>query len=204
MGKVMRKLTPTLAAVEDEWQRKATSAAIEAARKIATGGTISPNAPVGRLSESEWGWLFAAMLFAWISTRAEQAVAEGNDIEATIRNTGLDPDPWDASAVATILSSLASAVTIDWTKPLAAWPRETMVEFLVTAFDLIRQAMAARDLGGGITQEKGADRIAREANAGAGNPLVVPSEINDLIPFDEGGESASGHTTLSPQARTSV
>jgi hypothetical protein len=182
MGKVMRK-PPTLSAIEDEWQRKATSAAIEAARKLATGGVMPPAAPIGRLSDSEWGWLFAAMLFAWLNVRTEQAVAEGRDIEATIRNTGLDPDPWDAGAIGTILPELADVPGIDWTLPLNNWPRETMVQFLCAAFTLIRRALAARDLGGGVTQEKGADRIAREANAAAGNPLVVPSEMNDPLPF---------------------
>jgi hypothetical protein len=177
----MRK--PTLAAIEDNWLRRATAAAIESARKIATGGTIPTGTPVGRLSDSEWGWLFAAMLFAWIGKRAEQATAEGRDVEAVIRDSGLDPDPWDAGAVTTILPELAEVPGIDWTLPLNNWPRETMVHFLCAAFTLLRRAVTARDLGGGITQEKGADRIAREANAGAGNPLVVPSEMNDPLPF---------------------
>jgi hypothetical protein len=178
MGKVMPK--PTLSDIEDRWQRKATSAAIEAARKIATGGTIPPGAPIGRLSDSEWGWLFAAMLFAWLTSRAEQATSEGRDVEAIIRES--NADAWDAGAIVTVLPELAT-VDIDWNKPLAAWPKETMVGFLATAFTLVRRALAARDLGGGVTQEKGADRIAREANAGAGNPLVVPSELNDPLPF---------------------
>ncbi len=182
MGKVTPR-KPTLSAIEDEWQRRATAAAIEAARKLATGGVMPPAAPISRLSDSEWGWLFAAMLFAWLSTRAEQAVAEGRDIEAAVRDSGLDPDPWDAGAICTILPELADVPGIDWTLPLNNWPKETMVSFLGSAFGLIRRAMRARDFGGGITQEKGADRIAREANAAAGNPLVVPSELNDDPPF---------------------
>ncbi len=115
--------------------------------------------------------------------RSQQATAEGRDIEATIRNTGLDPDPWDAGTMATVLPELADVPGIDWTLPLNDWPRESMVHFLCTAFALIRRAVTARDFGGGITQEKGADRIAREANAAAGNPFVVPSEMNDPLPF---------------------
>ena len=196
MGAVTKQ--STLAATEDEWQRRATAAAIEAARQIAAGGTIPPGTPVGRLSDSEWGWLFAAALFAWITTRAQQAVAEGSDIEATIRNTRLDPDPWDTGTVATILPELAT-LDIDWNKPLAAWPKEAMIAFLLHAFNFIRRAVAARDLGGGVTQEKGPDRIAREANAGAGNPLAVPSELNDPIPFDQGEERRFGYTVFDPQ-----
>jgi len=111
--------------------------------------------PVGKLSDSEWGWLFSAALFAWISKRAEQASAEGFNlsvVEEAIRETGTYPAPWDAGAVATILPDLADVPGIDWMLPLNDWPRETMVRFLCAAFDLIRQAMAARDAGGTITR----------------------------------------------------
>src|SRR5262249_23731582 len=151
----------------------ATAAAIEAARKIANSGTMPTGTPVGKLSDSEWGWLFSAALFAWLSKRAEQAVAEGSDIEAKVRE-GMTC-AWNAGAIAAILPELAATAKIDWSKPLAAWPKETMIEFLGTGCELVWRAMRARDLGGGVTQEKGPDRIAREANAGAGNPMVVPS-----------------------------
>src|SRR6516162_5174620 len=86
----------SLSAIEDRWQRDATAAAITAARElIQMDGPIGPGAPVGRLSEIEWGWMLATMLFAWISTRARQATAEQLDTEQLIRLTALDPDPWD-------------------------------------------------------------------------------------------------------------
>ena len=116
------------------------------------------------------------MLFAWIAARSEQATAEGVTVERAIREGA--PDAWDAGAIGAILPELAT-VDIDWTKPLAAWPRETMVKFLTKAFGLVRTAMAARDLGGGVTRNCGAERIAREANAAAGNALIVPSDLND-------------------------
>jgi hypothetical protein len=169
---------------EDEWQRRATAAAIAAARKIANSGTMPTGVPVGKLSDSEWGWLFSAALFAWIAKRAEQAVAEGSDIEAKVRD-GMTcvNSPWNAGAIAATLPELAATAKIDWAKPLAAWSKETMIEFLGTGYDLIWRANRARDLGGGVTQEKGPDRIARETNAGAGNPAVVADELNDIIPF---------------------
>ena len=40
---------------------------------------------------SEWGWIVAGVLFAWISKRAEQAVSEQIDTEQLIRMTALDP-----------------------------------------------------------------------------------------------------------------
>jgi hypothetical protein len=144
---------------EDEWGRRATAAAIAAARKIVLGdkAVIPMNTPIGRLSNVEWGWIVSAVIFAWIGTRAEQAVAEGLETELVLRTTGLDPNPWDSGAVATILPQLADVPGIDWSKPLDAWSRETMTEFLTTALGLIRTSMIARDLGGGaITRRSGA------------------------------------------------
>jgi hypothetical protein len=171
-------------ALEDEWQRRATAAAIEAARGVVKfDGPIPPATPVGRLNEVEWGWILAAMLFAWIRTRAEQAACEQLDTEQTIRLTGLDPEPWDAGAVAAILPELAGACAgIDWSQPVADWSRDTMVEFLLAAMRLIRKATIARDLSDkGVTHQSNASVIARQANAAAGGPLMAPDEWNDEI-----------------------
>jgi hypothetical protein len=175
----------TQSAIEDVWQRRATEAAIAAARGVVKhDGPIPPLTPIGRLGDIEWGWLVAAILFGWIRTRAEQAAAEQLDTELVIRMTGLDPDPWDAGAVAAILSELADTPGIDWSKPLSEWPRETMVEFLTTALALIRKAVIARDLSGkGVTHQSSASTIARQANAAAGGPLMTPEEWDDPIGF---------------------
>ena len=175
---------PTASAIEDVWQRRATAAAIEAARKVVkVDGVIPPGTPIGRLGDVEWGWIVAAILFGWISTRAEQATAENIDTERAIRMTALDPEPWDAGAVATILPELAETPDIDWSKPLGAWPRETMVEFLLVAMRLIRKAMIARDISetGHHPENPAPIRIARQANAAAGGPLMTPDELNDEI-----------------------
>jgi hypothetical protein len=186
----MRKIrNPTgqvsLSVIEDQWQRDATAAAIAGARGVVQmDGPIPPGTPIGRLSDTEWGWILAAMLFAWISKRAEQAAAEQLDTEQCIRMTALDPQPWDAGAVAAILPELADACadSVDWSKPLAQWPRETIIEFLLKAMPLIRKAMIARDLSDkGITRASGAAAIARQANAAAGGPLMTPDEFNDEI-----------------------
>jgi hypothetical protein len=171
------------AALEVVWQRRATAAAIEAARQVTQNdGPIAPETPIGRLGDIEWGWITAAILFGWISTRAQQAASEQLDTEQTIRLTGLDPDPWDAGAVAAILPELADTPGIDWSKPVAGWPRETMVDFLTTALALIRKAVIARDLSDkGITRKSSASMIARQANAAAGGPLMTPDELNDKI-----------------------
>ena len=173
----------SLAAIEDQWQRDATAAAIAAARGVVQmDGPIAPGTPVGRLSETEWGWILAAMLFA-ISKRAEQAAAEQLDVEQTIRLTAHDPCAWDTGAVAAILPELADACSdLDWSKPLTQWSREHVAEFLLKAMPLIRKAMFARDLSEkGITRQSSASTIARQANAAAGGPLMTPDELNDEI-----------------------
>jgi hypothetical protein len=173
---------PSAAAIEDAWQRQATRAAIDGARKIVKDGVIPAGTPIGRLGDTEWGWLIAAVLFGWISTRAEQAVAEEMDTELAVRMTGLDPEPWDAGVIASILPGLAETPGIDWSLPLAQWPRETMIEFLLTATRLIRKGEIARDLSGrGVTRQSSAEVIAREANAAAGGPLMTLDEFNDEI-----------------------
>ena len=171
-------------ALENEWQRRATAAAIEAARGVVKlDGPLPPGTPIGRLSDIEWGWVLAAMLFAWIRTRAEQASCEQLDTEQCIRLTALDPEPWDAGAVAAILPELADACAgIDWSQPLTAWPKDTMIEFLLTAMRLIRKATIARDLSDkGITRQSSADVTARRANAAAGGPLIAPGDPDDEI-----------------------
>jgi hypothetical protein len=167
MGALSRK--------EDDWQEKATAAAVAAARNIVLGddAAVNKNAPVGRLSDTEWGWIVAAILFAWISARAEQAATEELNTEQAIRLTGLDPNPWDAGAIAAILPELAQCRGIDWSKPLSDWPRETMIEFLLEALRLVRRGMIARDLGDGITRKS---TIAHHADTAAREP-------NDALPW---------------------
>ena len=182
MKRAIGQVSP--AAIEDAWQRRATAAAITGARGVVqVGGPIPPGTPIGRLGDVQWGWIVAAILFAWISTRAEQAAAENLDTERTIRMTALDPQPWDAGAVAAILPELADACSgINWSQPLVAWSRETMVEFLLIAMRLIRGAMIARDVSErGITRKATASGIARQANAAAGGPLMTPEELDDPI-----------------------
>ena len=174
----------SLSAIEDQWQRDATAAAIAGARGVVrTDGPIPPGTPIGRLSDAEWGWILAAILFAWISKRAEQAAAEQLDTEQTIRMTALDLQPWDAGAVAAILPDLADACSdLDWSKPLTAWSREDIIEFLLKATPLIHKAMIVRDLSEkGITRKSSASTIARQTNAAAGGPLMTPDEFNDEI-----------------------
>ena len=165
---------------EGHWQRKAIGRATAAMQKIGAAGTVMPKGtPVDRLGETEWGWLFSAGLFAWLSVRSEQATAEGKNVEALIQQH----PAWDFGCISTVLPQVADIQGVDWSKPLGDWSKDLIVLFLGRACDLITAARAARDRGNGVTRRQAPDRIGREANAAAGGPLVVGDELNDLVPF---------------------
>lgn len=134
---------------EDEWQAKATAAAIAGARKIALSSGPLMNTPVGRLKDHEWGWLVTAIIFGWVEVRVQQAIAEGRDSEESVRLTGLDPNPCDTAVVRSILPALADQAGIDWSQPLAEWSSDVMTSFLFLAWKLISAAESARDHGPG-------------------------------------------------------
>jgi hypothetical protein len=137
-----------LSKLENEWLDKATAAAIAGARKIALSSPLM-NAPVGRLSDYEWGIICTAVIFGWVETRVQQAIAEGLDQEEMVRCTGLSPSPCDSAVVRSILPALADQAGIDWTLPLTAWSGDTMVGFLLLAWRLLGEAETARDHGPG-------------------------------------------------------
>jgi hypothetical protein len=152
---------------EDEWQRRATGAAIQCAKDLigeptklpkstilGCDGAIPAGVPIGKLSDIEWGWIFAAIVFGWISTRATQAAAEGWDTEEAIRRTGLAVEPWEAGVIGSIFPQLVDDPRFDWSKSLNDWSRVEMIEFLHTTFGLIQKAMIARDCGGTITRKR--------------------------------------------------
>jgi hypothetical protein len=166
---------------EVAWQRRATAAAVKAVRNIVSG--LPSGTQVKRLSDAQWGWIAAAILFGWISVKVEQATAEEIDTEFVVRMTGLDPDPMEVGVIAAILPKLADVPGIDWSKPLADWPREAMVDFLLGALRLVRQGTIARDFGRGTVITRTHGIAAREASAAAGGPLTTPAELNDPIPL---------------------
>ena len=145
---------------EDEWQRRATAAAVAGVRKLTHGkdAVINENMPVGKLNDWQVGWIVAEVLFSWIAVRAEQAASEGLDAERVIRATAHD-HAWDAGAIAAILPQLAEA-SFDWQQPFFTWPRATMIEFLMEVLKLAHTAIIARDFSGcSITRKSGADKL---------------------------------------------
>jgi hypothetical protein len=171
---------------EDEWQTKATSAAIDRARKIALNSGPVMNTPVGRLNEREWGLIVTAAIFGWIEVRVQQAIAEGRNSEETVRLTGLSPNPCDVAVVSSILPALADA-DIDWSQPLMAWPKEQITNFLLLAWRLINEAETARDHGPG--------KILRKSK--------FNEETGDPIPFDR-GDASSENVSCVPVASEQV
>jgi hypothetical protein len=139
---------------ENEWQDQATAAAIAGARKIALGNTPLMNTPVGRLTDSQWGWIVTAAIFGWIRTRCQQAIAEGVDQEEAVRSTGPSPSPRDAAVVASILPTLADTACVDWALPLQAWSKDAMTGFLLLAWQLIQKAETTSDQGKIIGKSK--------------------------------------------------
>ena len=135
--------------LEEAWQRRATAEAIKAARGlIGPERAIPANTPVGMLTDDDFGWLICAVIFAWISTRAEQAANEGlNRIEAAVLTAPLKDglDAWDVGAIAAILPMLFEQAPIDWAKPLKDWSKAEMITFLSRAVTLANTATRAQE-----------------------------------------------------------
>ena len=141
MGEISKK--------EDEWLRRATDAAIAGARKIALSSGPRMNTPVGRLNDHEWSMIVTAAIFGWIEVRVQQAIAEELDQEKLVRLTDFSPDPCDVAVVSSILPTLADKAGVDWSLPLSAWSKDIMTNFLMLAWQFMRDAEHARDHGPG-------------------------------------------------------
>lgn len=171
-----------ISAEQDGWVRQGTAASIDAAKDlVGAHGPIYSSAPIGKLGDSEWGWIVSAAIWGWIATRSQQAASEGWSLEETVRRTGLEPCPWTQGAIIGILPKLADACPdFDWAQPASAWSKEQLAKFLLTALDLIRRAMIARDVVEERLDPISADVTARQINGAAGNPRATPDEFETL------------------------
>jgi hypothetical protein len=166
----------SLSAIEDVWQREATRVAIKEARAVVAGGPVPPLTPIGRLSDTEWGWIVAAVLFGWISTRARQATDNGVGPDKYLyANDAFNPDPWDAGAIEAILPELANSTRTDWSKSLLQFSRDEMIGFLGDAYNLIGKAMLARD--------KGEQLVTRNGPTGTAEAATAEANWDDPLPF---------------------
>jgi hypothetical protein len=172
--------------IEADWDIKATQSAIDAAKAVISGEGINARAMISSLSDIEWGWIAAAMIFGWINTKAQQAVAEGCGYDIPIRTmTHRVPAPWEAGAIETILPALGSVTGVDFDKPLSQWSKDEIVSFSWQIHRLTDSALAARDEGAGdkIVQRLSQPALEREISAVNGGPLLARGELNDDIPF---------------------
>lgn len=174
---------------EDEWQRRATSAAISSAREVVSKDGVNPRAMVGSLSDLEWGWIVCGAIFGWISCKARQAVAEGAgysimSTDAAIRTmTHRTPAPWEAGAVETTLPAL-SEIEVPWDKPIGEWSKAQVVAFAWHAHKLVDGALASRDEGAvDVITQLNRGLSERELSAANGGPLMTRDEMNDEIPL---------------------
>jgi hypothetical protein len=166
MGEITRR--------ENEWQDKATAAAIAEARKIAVGSGPLANTPAGRLNDQQWGWLLTAAIFGWIQIRYQQAIAEGLDPEKAVRMVELSPSPRDVAVIRSILPTLADQVQIDWARSLADWSQDEMTSFLLVAWQLANNAEA--------TLERGSGQILRKRKPDPGRQNEKDT-LDEEIPF---------------------
>ena len=107
--------------------------------------------------------------------------ANGAGPNTYIRSTGIDPDPWDAGAIDSILPELANP-EIDWSKSLAEFSRDEMIAFLGDAYNLISKAMIARDKGENLVTRR-APASTAEAERGLGRS-EFRSEISPMPDFN--------------------
>jgi hypothetical protein len=176
----------SISAGNDAWLRRATAASIARAKDlVAPQGPIRSTTQMGRLSDSEWGWIVSTVVWGWVSSRAEQAATEGLDPERAIRTTNLNPDPWDVGAIKTIFPELGKCAGFDWAKPANTWTKDELVEFLASALTLIQRATSARDAVEDQVAGKAAnpDTIARQLNRAAGNSAMTIAEFNNDVNY---------------------
>lgn len=168
--------------IEAEWDKKSHAAAIDAAKSV-IGEGVNGRAMISSLSDIEWGWLAMASIFAWIKTRAQQAVMEGRGYDETIRAMpGRDPEPWEAGAVEMILPALGE-IDLPWQLPLGEWPKETITSFAWQIHRLVDAALVNRDHGATDKITRRLDTGEREFSASQGGPLMTREELNDEIGF---------------------
>jgi hypothetical protein len=167
---------------DNEWQVRATASAVAACREVLKDA-INPRASIGMLNEIEWGWIACAAIFAWIKTRAEQAVAEGKPYDETIRSMQNDPQPWDAGAISSILPMLGDISDVDWSKPVGAWSKDEIARFIWKIHLLMKAATEARDNAGVGCVSNSRERAEREHSAEHGGPLMSRDEQTSEVPF---------------------
>jgi hypothetical protein len=172
-----------LRVIEAEWMEKSTQAAIDAAKAVIADNDINGRAMISSLNNLEWGWIAMAAVFAWIKTKSEQAVAEGQGYEQTIRAMpGYSPQPWEAGAVTSILPVLGDLQGVDWDKPVSEWSEAEMVCLCWRVHKLVGAALKARNEGSIDKIVQPSQAVAeRELSARSGGSLLARGELEDDV-----------------------
>jgi hypothetical protein len=108
---------------QDDNQQRAMSAAIAAVRRIVAEYEPLTLARLEELGDTEWGWIITAAIFGWHEGR-ERVMPSLNDV----------------AVVRSILSKLADTARIDWSLSLKDWSEDTMINFLLLAQQLMKNA----------------------------------------------------------------
>jgi hypothetical protein len=187
--------------VDADWQIRTMQACIKSARDVVSPDSVNPRAAIGGLSDIEWGWLVSAIVFAWISTKAAQAVTEGMATETAIHTQhNQDPPAWIAGAIETILPTLAQ-MTFPWDVAIGSWPKGAVVKFCHRIWQLSEEAIALRDKGSVDTIERKLSGLSDEMSSEAASAslttasekdglyanlmVAAPFEYTDKTPFDD-------------------
>ena len=149
---------------------------------VGSPGPIRSSTAIGRLGDSEWGWIASAIIWGWVATRSEQAAAEGWGLEELSGRPGLSRARGTQGRSSRSCRSSPRPVPTSTGRSLPApGRRRKLAKFLLTAFDLIQRATIARDVvEEQIAQPTSADVTARQINAAAGNPRMTPAELKAL------------------------
>jgi hypothetical protein len=163
---------------EVDWDVRATQSAVAAMKVLISADIVCRGTLIERVSDTQWGWMVVAAIFAWIKTKSRQAVAEGGDLEAVIRTMQFDPSPWEIGATEAILPTLARLESFEWSKPLGEWSEEKVVQLSWHIHRLVDAGLSARDKDGPVLlRYSERARLEREISAANGGPLLDRSEV---------------------------
>jgi hypothetical protein len=73
---------------------------------------------------------------------------------------------------------------LDWSKPIGEWPKDHIILFAWRCYQLVGNALAARDGGAlDVVERLTRSEYERKLSADKGGPLMDRHELNDEIGF---------------------
>lgn len=110
-------------------------------------GYINPRTRICDLSLWEWDKLANGMVSGWIIERSRQVVSERITDDAEILKTFEEPEPFELGAAAVALPTLGNFIADKGLneKPIGAWSKTEILQFVHLAARLVNAAETARD-----------------------------------------------------------